>query len=413
MVVHLAFGGVDVQIDCLLAVFHAGECGNVLCHEGFQRVGIEGTGEEEVEVAGRGEAFGIDFLDSFVGHLVQISTIQLSFARLVLVDGRHDGVVERLHGVLFGVFKTCLDEVHDVVIGVVVVNGRLEAQVNQFKERAEVLGSGFAGELFAQFAEFHVDGGLFAGEFLLQLGLGEVADAATVHHEVKCLDVGNVGIGSFVLSAETAGAEEHLRVVDVRLLEEDAGAVVEVPHLVAKVSVLCFGQSLGLGEVWHERFVLHVVHVGRELSFLGCFHRFLHVVGSGNGNAFLFGEHGEQNEVGVNGAGELLEDLVHRFHGHLRNEHLVGLVGVLNAGDGVVLKEVANILRHEEVVSLFVAVVIGFLFLAEELFASTHQFRGGESEACGALHLLHGNLHGGSFLSGLRNHNETVGVFCL
>ena len=131
----------DFAVDELFALLHALQRSDVLLGEGAQRVEVEVTREEEVEVAAGGKAFAVEALHHFVVSLFQVGQLQGACQRVVAKDGAGDGVAERAHGVFRLVFERCAQRSHRVLVGIGVVHRSLEAQVDEFEERAQVLGS--------------------------------------------------------------------------------------------------------------------------------------------------------------------------------------------------------------------------------------------------------------------------------
>ena len=123
--------------------------------------------------------------------------------------------------------------------------------MDQFEERAEVFGGGGDGEFFAGLAEAGVEADALAGDRLRQFGGGEAAQTDGLHGLVIDGDAGRVGHRGEAASAAADGREEHLAVVEVGLLEIDAGTVGQGPFGVAEVGLTLALDLAGLGQAGH------------------------------------------------------------------------------------------------------------------------------------------------------------------
>ena len=331
-------------------------------------------------------------------------------AGVVVIDGLCDGVGESRHGVFLGIGKLAAVDGHEVVESVDIVRGTLETEVEEFEEDAEVLGSGLSLDDVGVLTECHVARYLLAGKFLGEFGAGEVADAGRCHHIAEELYVVDVALGELAGTALGACYEEHLRIVEVGLLEVDVRTVLKGPLGVAEVGSRFLCHLHGLGKRGNEGVVVHLVDESLGL----CAETFLYGSaeggGAGNGHVVLFGKEGEEDEVGVDVCGEFVESAVEGLVRKLLQKHLVVLVLRLDVGDGIAFEEVAYILGAVEGVLLLGTVVVDLFNARDELVLCTLDFGGGESVLADACHLGHHSLYGLGVVSGLGQHVDGEGV---
>ena len=408
-----ALAGTNAEVGVSFALLHAGERGDVLLAEGAKRIFVECSGEVEIEIAGGSEAFAVEAFDLVVAHLVEIGKFEGLGAGIRRIERGAHGVAEGFLRIFVGIFQLRAKRGHDVVEGVGIVRGLLEIEVEEFEEGAEILGRGGAFEGIGVLAEADAETNLLAGEFLLQFGGGEVAPAGGVHDGFDEFSVEHVFVGELVGTAPAVGGEENLGIVEVGLLEEDAGAVGERPLRVAEGRFGGLGHLAGFGQDGHEGFALHIVDIGFDLSITTGLHGGFHLVDSGHFDIGLVGIHGEEDEVGIVGEVHCGQGFVDGLLVDLTGEHLVVVVESGDVGGAGAVEEVAHATIHIVIVLLLLAVVVEGLVVAEEVFAGTEQFTAGDAVLREAIHFFHDGRHGFGIATGLGRDVEREGIFGL
>ena len=297
--------------------------------------------------------------------------------------------------------------------GVGIVRRLLEVEIEKFEESAEILGRGGAFEGIGVLAEADTEPNLLAGEFLLQFGGGEVAPAGGVHDGFDEFAVEHVFVGELVGTAPAVGGEENLGIVEVGLLEEDAGAVGEDPLRVAEGRFGGLGHLAGFGQHGHEGVALHIVDIGFDLGIATGLHGGFHLVDSGHFDIGLVGIHGEEDEVGVVGEVHSGQGFVDGLLVDLTGEHLVVVVEGGDVGGAGAVEEVAHATIHIVTALLLLAVVVERLVVAEEVFAGTEQLAAGDAVLREAIHFFHDGRHGFGIAAGLGRDVEREGIFGL
>ena len=270
--------------------------------------------------------------------------------------------------------------------GVLVAAQGGEVEVDELEHRLEVLRSRAAGQHLAGGGDARIHADLLAGEGLGQVGRAEVADAADTVDIVDGVEVDGL-VGRVEGSTAVAeGAQHDLVRLEVGGLDEDIDAVGEGQLAVAELRRLGADDGAALRELGEERFV------GDGVLILGDVLRLDGAQPGGNfrlgrgAQAFLVRKHADDHEVALL-AQQLGDDLVHDLDRDARSELVGEHIGVLDAGDGLVVDEVAHVLRAVGDALGLLAFVVSVLDLGQVLLAGTVVFGGGEAVAGDAEHL--------------------------
>ena len=314
-------------------------------------------------------------------------------ARVVALQQVAQRVVQGRHGVGFRTFQLRFQPVLEGGEGFLVLAGLRDVEVGQLHHRLEVLGRAAAVDVLLRAAHGGCYADLLAGQHLGQLHIAEVSGSAGVHHAVHGRVVQLVGRVEEARAAQAEALHADFVGLEVGLLHIDLHAVGEGQFRGAEEGVVLLADNLSaLGCFLHQRFVVHLVHVGFHLQRRHGLEVGDDFLSGGDDHAFLFRRGDEDGLVVVRN--ELLGHFVDGGYGDVGGQLVQRGVFILDARHGFGVQEVLQALVDVGRVVGLLALVVGRLQLLQDVGTGTGIFTLGEAVAAHTLHFLKQHLQG-------------------
>ena len=349
--------------------------------------------------------------DAVVVHLRQVGHVDALEAGVMTGHGGNQRIAEHSLGLQQAVLQRHLNGLHQIVIRLLVLGDIGEVEIHQLQHGLHVLRSRATVHILAVFIQRERCTGNLAGQSLLQLCVRKVTQTAGLDDVTKQLDVGVVLLTIQRRTTEALTAQQHLVLLQVGLLQHDGHTVRQRQLGIAKEVVLhLFLDRALLGQLGHQRLVLHVVHISLNLGCTGCGDGLLHTVLSGIHGTVLLRIEVQHHQIGVGLRNQLLHHHIDSLQGQYGNQLLHRLVGIVDAGDRLLVQEVLHILIHKVAVVELVLVRVLLVEIALIVGLETVVLRRSETELGSTTSLGQGSSQSGLGLSVLGNDIQSEGI---
>ena len=168
---------------------------------------------------------------------------------------------------------------------------------------------------------------VFACECLGQLIAGELAESAQSDDLVEDLEVGIVGLPIETSSTFGESLHLHLIILEVRLLENDSGAIGELEFLEAKHLILCLLDDFsGFGQLCDKRLVFDIVDISLHGLTAHSLYGLLHLVDGRIHLPLLLLCPCHHDKIGVGEMYQFRHHHIDHLHGQVGHNLVHGLV---------------------------------------------------------------------------------------
>ena len=389
---NLAFHRIGLVVDVIDRFAGGGDRTDVFLHEGFQRFGVDVAHEREDESVGSGVELGVNAGQLFEVELVDDLRRDHLTAGIVAVGHVGHLLLHQEVGIRLGIGELGEEHLREIVHVVLVEPGLREIEVEQLEHRLDVLGRADAAHGAGVVLHRGLHRGRFARKLFLEFRGREFADT---RHRVH----GGHHFAHVVLlvreqrqAALADYAQAHFVGLEGRGFHDDLRAVGQRPLRRSEHFVhgrLLHGRAFEHGPFCDQRFLDHVVLIGRDLR---CGHLVAdgeNLLGGGRCDALLLGsvdhDHLIRRENG------LLREGVDGIHVEHLDQHAVELPFGLGIGHRLVFLVVVQIGLHEFVVAAVVAVGVRAFGLTHQVLLGAFELALRESVAA---HLLHFGIEG-------------------